>query len=227
MLDILLEDNHCLAVNKPAGLLAQGDETGEPSLVDLARDYLREKYSKPGNVFVGLVHRLDRPTSGVVLLARTSKGAERLSRQFREGTIRKVYLAVVEGVPEAESGEWSDRLWKEETRNVVHVVAEGDSRGQDARVSYRLVERHGSTSTIELLPATGRSHQLRVQLASRGLPIVGDRKYGARSTLIALDGRPRVALHARELSFQHPTRAEIVTVTSPLPADWPRPGSTS
>jgi 23S rRNA pseudouridine1911/1915/1917 synthase len=227
VLDILLEDNHCLAVNKPAGLLAQGDETGEPSLVDLARDYLKEKYAKPGNVFVGLVHRLDRPTSGVVLLARTSKGAERLSRQFREGTIRKVYLAVVEGLPEVESGEWADRLWKEETRNVVHVVAEGDTRGQDARVSYRLVERHGSTSTIELLPATGRSHQLRVQLASRGLPIVGDRKYGARSTLLALDGRPRVALHARELTFQHPTRAEIVTVTSPLPADWPTPGSPS
>jgi 23S rRNA pseudouridine1911/1915/1917 synthase len=219
MLDVLLEDNHCLAVNKPAGLLAQGDETGEPSLVDVARDYLREKYAKPGNVFVGLVHRLDRPTSGVVLLARTSKGAERLSRQFREGTVRKVYRAVVEGVPDAEAGEWEDQLLKDEARNVVQVVERG---GQQARLAYRVIERQGAFTTVELMPTTGRSHQLRVQLSSRGLPIVGDKKYGARSTLLALDGRPRVALHAFELTFNHPTRPEAITVTAPLPRDWPR-----
>jgi 23S rRNA pseudouridine1911/1915/1917 synthase len=219
MLDVLFEDNHCLAINKPAGLLAQGDETGEPSLVDVAREYLREKYAKPGNVFVGLVHRLDRPTSGVVLLARTSKGAERLSRQFREGTVRKVYRAVVEGVPDAEAGEWEDQLLKDETRNVVQVVERG---GQQARLSYRVIERQGAFSTVELVPTTGRSHQLRVQLASRGLPIVGDKKYGARSTLLALDGRPRVALHAFEVTFTHPTRPEAITINAPLPQDWPR-----
>jgi 23S rRNA pseudouridine1911/1915/1917 synthase len=219
MLDVLFEDNHCLAINKPAGLLAQGDETGESSLVDVAREYLREKYAKPGNVFVGLVHRLDRPTSGVVLLARTSKGAERLSRQFREGTVRKVYRAVVEGVPDAEAGEWEDQLLKDEARNVVQVVERG---GQQARLSYRVIERHGAFSTVELVPTTGRSHQLRVQLASRGLPIVGDKKYGARSTLLALDGRPRVALHAFEVTFTHPTRPEAITVTAPIPQDWPR-----
>jgi 23S rRNA pseudouridine1911/1915/1917 synthase len=200
MLDVLFEDNHCLAVNKPAGLLAQGDETGEPSLVDVAREYLREKYTKPGNVFVGLVHRLDRPTSG-------------------EGTVRKVYRAVVEGVPDAETGEWEDQLLKDEARNVVHVVESG---GQQAKVTYRVIERQGAFTTVELLPTTGRSHQLRVQLASRGLPIVGDRKYGARSTLLALDGRPRVALHAFELTFTHPTRPESITVTAPIPRDWPR-----
>ena len=156
MLDILLEDNHCLAINKPAGLLSQGDETGEPSAVDLARDYLRETYRKPGNVFVGLVHRLDRPTSGVVLLARTSKGADRLAKQFREGTVRKVYRAVVEGVPPQESGTWDDRLRKDEARNLVRVVGADDPHGQDARVSYRVVARHGSTTTVELLPETGR-----------------------------------------------------------------------
>jgi 23S rRNA pseudouridine1911/1915/1917 synthase len=219
MLDVLFEDNHCLAINKPAGLLAQGDETGESSLVDVAREYLREKYAKPGNVFVGLVHRLDRPTSGVVLLARTSKGAERLSRQFREGTVRKVYRAVVEGVPDAEAGEWEDQLLKDEARNVVQVVERG---GQQARLSYLVIERQGAFSTVELVPTTGRSHQLRVQLASRGLPIVGDKKYGARSTLLALDGRPRVALHAFEVTFTHPTRPEAITVTAPLPRDWPR-----
>src|SRR5436309_15999603 len=119
MLEILLEDNHCLAVNKPAGLLTQGDATGEPTLLDAARAYLKERYHKPGNVFVGLVHRLDRPTSGVVLLARTSKAAGRLSAQFRAGTIEKVYLAVVEGHCPEDSGEWTDALATDERRNVV------------------------------------------------------------------------------------------------------------
>jgi 23S rRNA pseudouridine1911/1915/1917 synthase len=221
MLDVLLEDNHCLAVNKPAGLLAQGDETGAPSLVDLARDYLKAKYAKPGNVFVGLVHRLDRPTSGVVLLARTSKGAERLSSQFREGTVRKVYRAVVEGSPADDAGEWTDQLAKDEARNVVSVVEAGDPEGRDAHVAFRVVERRGATTLLELIPTTGRGHQLRVQLASRGMPIVGDRKYGARSTLLARDGLPRVALHAFELTFRHPTRPESLTITAPIPTDWP------
>ena len=221
MLDVLHEDNHCLAVDKPAGLLAQGDESGERSLVDLARDYLKTKYAKPGNVFVGLVHRLDRPTSGVVLIARTSKGADRLSAQFREGTVRKVYRAVVEGSPAEESGEWADRLAKDETRNVVSVVEAGDPEGRDAHVAFRVVERRGASTVIELIPTTGRGHQLRVQLASRGMPIVGDRKYGARSTLLARDGRPRVALHAFELTFRHPTRPETITVSAPMPTDWP------
>lgn len=221
MLDVLYEDNHCLAVDKPAGLLAQGDETGEPSLVDLARDYLKEKYAKPGNVFVGLVHRLDRPTSGVVLLARTSKGADRLSGQFREGTVRKVYRAVVEGSPADDSGQWADRLAKDEARNVVSVVGPDAPGGRDAHVSFRVLERRGASTAIELIPTTGRGHQLRVQLASRGMPIVGDRKYGARSILLARDGRPRVALHAFDLAFRHPTRPETITVTAPMPPDWP------
>src|SRR3954471_3788402 len=125
MLDILYEDNHCLAVNKPAGLLAQGDATGDPTLVEEAARYLKTRYSKPGNVYVGLVHRLDRPTSGVVLLARTSKAAGRLAAQFREGTVKKVYRAIVEGTCPDESGTWTDTLWKDEGRNVVEVVAEG------------------------------------------------------------------------------------------------------
>ncbi len=221
MLDVLLEDNHCLAVNKPAGVLAQGDATGEPSLVDLARDYLKEKYAKPGNVFVGLVHRLDRPTSGAILLARTSKGAERLAKQFREGTVRKVYRAVVEGSPPDDAGQWVDRLAKDEARNVVRVVAPGDPEGREAQLAYRVLERHAATAIIELIPTTGRGHQLRVQLASRGMPIVGDRKYGSRSTLLAGDGKPRVALHALALTFRHPTRPEELTVTAPLPREWP------
>jgi 23S rRNA pseudouridine1911/1915/1917 synthase len=218
MLDVLYEDNHCLAVNKPAGLLSQGDATGEWSLVDLAGDYLRAKYAKPGNVYVGLVHRLDRPASGVVLLARTSKAAARLSAQFREGTVEKVYWAIVEGRCPTPEGEWSDLLRKDERRNVVEVVASG---GRDARLAFRVLDTGRGTAWLEVRPTTGRNHQIRVQLASRGLPIVGDRKYGARTTLRALDGKPRIALHARRLSVSHPTRGEVLGLTAPVPADWP------
>src|SRR5437868_1405942 len=139
MIPVLYEDNHCLALDKPAGLLAQGDATGEPTLLDEARAYLKEKYHKPGNVFVGLVHRLDRPTSGVVLLARTSKGASRLSEQFRAGTVEKVYWAVVEGQVPDEEGEWTDRLLKDEGRNVVEVVPAGETGGVEATLAYRVI----------------------------------------------------------------------------------------
>lgn len=221
MLDVLYEDNHCLAVNKPAGLLTQGDSTGEPTLIDAARAYLKVKYAKPGNVYVGLVHRLDRPTSGVVLLARTSKGASRLSEQFREGTVEKVYWAIVEGRCPSESGEWHDSLRKDESRNVVEVVRSGMPGSHDAALAFRVLEQGPNASWLEVRPVTGRSHQIRVQLASRGLPILGDRKYGARSVVNALDGHPRVALHARQLTFSHPTGRGAISVTAEVPADWP------
>jgi 23S rRNA pseudouridine1911/1915/1917 synthase len=221
MLHVLFEDNHCLAVDKPAGLLTQGDATGDPTLLDQARAYLKARYAKPGNVFVGLVHRLDRPTSGVILLARTSKAAARLSAQFREGTVEKTYLALVEGTCRDDQGEWADTLRKDASQNLVQVVPQNAPGGQAARLAYRVLERWARTTLLELRPATGRGHQLRVQLASRGLPIVGDRKYGAATTLIAADGRPRVALHAARLVFTHPTRGEAISVDASLPADWP------
>jgi 23S rRNA pseudouridine1911/1915/1917 synthase len=227
MIPILLEDNHCLAVDKPAGMLSQGDATGDRGVVDEARDYLKSTYAKPGNVYVGLVHRLDRPTSGVLLLARTSKAAARLSEQFRDGLVAKTYLAVVEGSPPEDSGEWTDWLIKDDRINVVSSVAQGTEGAQEARMSYKVRDRWRNRALLELRPTTGRGHQLRVQLASRALPIVGDRKYGARSTLLALDGQPRVALHAQELRFKHPTRPESLTVSAPLPADWPASGSTA
>lgn len=221
MIDILYEDNHCLVLDKPAGLLTQGDVTGEPTALEWARAYLKARYAKPGNVFVGLVHRLDRPTSGVLLLARTSKAAARLSEQFRAGTVEKIYWAVVEGGLDEDSGEWTDRLWKDERRNIVHVVDDEASEGRKARLAFRVIGRGPKWTTLELRPLTGRSHQIRIQLASRGLPIVGDRKYGAKSTLQALDGRTRVALHANRMSFTHPTRGEAISVIAPVPADWP------
>ncbi len=225
MVEILFEDNHCLAVNKPAGLLTQGDVTGEPTLLDWARASLKSRFAKPGNVFVGLVHRLDRPTSGVVLLARTSKAASRLSAQFREGTIEKVYRAIIDGTCLEDSGTWTDTLWKDEGRNVVQVVAEGTRGGRDASLSYRVLARRAGSTLIELRPSTGRGHQLRIQLASRGFPISGDRKYGATTTLMAVDRRPRIALHACRMTFTHPTRPEAISVDAPEPEDWPWPGT--
>lgn len=220
-LDVLLEDNHCLAVNKPAGLPSQADATGAASLVDLARSYLKAKYAKPGDVYLGLVHRLDRPTSGVVLLARTSKAAGRLSEQFRSGTIEKVYWAIVEGAPAEPEGEWIDRLEKLASQNVTRVLEGSALGGKEARARFRVVERLGGLTQLELRPGTGRGHQLRVQLASRGMPILGDIKYGGLGRLKALDGGSRIALHARGLGFIHPTRREAIWVEAPLPADWP------
>lgn len=218
--EILYEDNHCLVLNKPAGMLSQGDETGDPSLVSWTAEYWRVRYNKPGNVYVGLVHRLDRPTSGAVLLARTSKAAGRLADQFRSGAISKLYWAIVEGRPDQAEGEWVDWLAKDHRENRVRVVEEGEG-AKVARVAYRVLSTVGGTTKLALRPLTGRSHQLRVQLAERGLPIVGDRKYGAKRLLRALDGERRVALHARELEFTHPTRKEAISVVAPVQEDWP------
>ena len=220
-LDVLFEDNHCLAINKPAGLPSQRDETDSESLVDQVTLYLKERYGKPGNVYVGLLHRLDRPTSGVVLIARTSKAAARLSAQFREGTISKVYWAIVDGEPSENEGEWVDRVQKDRRINQSRIVAEWDSEGKEARVAFRVLERWVGATKLELRPRTGRSHQLRVQLAWRGFPITGDTKYGATSRIMALDGRSRIALHSQQLTFNHPTLKEAIVVEAPVPADWP------
>lgn len=228
MIEILHEDNHCLVVNKPAGLLVQGDASGDVSLLDLARQDLKVRYQKPGNVFVGLVHRLDRPVSGVVLLAKTSKAAARLSEQFRRGEVEKIYWALVEGRCAEAEGEWADVLRKDPARNVVRVVGQDEAGGKAARLAFRVLGRPSGRTLLELRPLTGRSHQIRVQLASRGLPIVGDGKYGARTVLRATDGGGRIALHARSLTFTHPTSRAAITAVAPVPADWPgdgRPGS--
>ena len=222
MIPILHQDNHCLVLNKPAGLLSQGDSSGDPSVVDLVADYLRVTFNKPGNVFVGLVHRLDRPTSGAILVARTSKAATRLADQFRRGDVRKTYRAVVEGlVRVGESGEMVDWLRKDEATNTVRTVPPHTPGAQEARLAFQVIHRYLDRATVELTPRTGRAHQIRVQLASRGLPIVGDRKYGARSRLDASDGRPRIALHAERIEFTHPTKPERLAIAAPLPDDWP------
>jgi len=211
---VLFEDNHCLALEKPAGLLTMGDQTGDPTLVDVAREYLRVKYQKPGNVFVGVVHRLDRPVSGVVLFARTTKGASRLSEQFRVHSIEKTYLAVVEGTVPLKRGELRDVLVKNHQTNVVNVAHRGEA-GQECVLSYERLDRFGRFTLVEIRPLTGRSHQIRVQLSHQGWPIVGDRKYGSQTHVNGF-----IALHASSLTFGHPTTREPVTVCAPQPDIW-------
>jgi 23S rRNA pseudouridine1911/1915/1917 synthase len=213
-LPVVYEDNHCLAVLKPAGLLTAGDRTGDVSLVDQVRDYLRAKYNKPGNVFVGVVHRLDRPVAGVVLFARTSKAAARLAEQFRAGRVEKVYQALVEGRVATREGLLVDRLVKNHKTNVVRRSSAEDPRARESRLSFRRLKSEHSTTLLEIRPTTGRSHQIRVQLAAAGHPIVGDRKYGSKHPF-----EQGIALRAVRLTFEHPTTKLPITVEAA--ADWP------
>lgn len=205
---ILYEDNHLLALFKPAGTLTMGDQTGDVTMVDQARDYLRQKYNKPGNVFVGVVHRLDRPVSGVLLFARTSKAAARLSDQFRRGAVKKTYTATVEGRLEENAATLTDWLWKDKNTNRVERVPEGTPGGQKSELKYRVLSREREQTVLEIQPVTGRSHQIRVQLAGRGVPIVGDVKYGSRQRLGG-----RIRLQARSLEFDHPTTKERLVIS--------------
>ncbi len=214
-LEVLFEDNHCLALNKPAGMLVQGDRTGDPTLADAAGSYLRQRYGKPGRVFVGVVHRLDRPVSGVVLLARTSKAASRLAEQFRRGSVGKRYLALVEQAPQPPSGTLVHHLAKDEATNRTRVVGARHAGARLARLRYRVVTQHPGGALLEVEPETGRSHQIRVQLAACGAIIVGDVRYGSRRRLGNM-----LALHASQLEFEHPTREERLRVEAPLPASW-------
>ena len=193
-----------------------GDQTGDETLLDMAKSYLREKYNKPGNVFLGVVHRLDRPVSGVALYARTSKAASRLAEQFRQGTVKKVYNAWVKGTPPEGSHELVDWLLKNPETNVSRVVREGTSGAKQATLQFRTVLRRAGRTLLEIHPKTGRSHQIRVQLSSRGWPILGDLKYGGPA------GRnPRaIALHVRSLTFQHPTLKTEIEIAQELPREW-------
>jgi 23S rRNA pseudouridine1911/1915/1917 synthase len=213
-LHVLYEDNHCIAVVKPAGLLTIGDRTGDLSLVDLVRDDLRNRYQKPGNVFVGVVHRLDRPVAGVVLFARTSKAAARLSEQFRSGRVRKVYQALVEGRVATADGTLVDRLVKDREKNVVRRVSKAVPQSRESSLTFRRLRTLPGLTLLEIEPKTGRSHQIRIQLAAAGHPIMGDRKYGSRQSF-----PEGIALRAVRLTFEHPVRKIPITVEAV--AHWP------
>jgi 23S rRNA pseudouridine1911/1915/1917 synthase len=215
-MNVLYDDNHCLAVAKLAGQLTMGDATGDETLLDVAKRYVKEKYGKPGEVFLGVVHRLDRPVSGVVLFARTSKAAARLSEQFRERTVEKVYWAVVSGTALPTEGELRHTLRKDAARNVVEVDDDATDDGRECVLQFRRLGQSGALAWLEVRPVTGRSHQIRAQLSAAGWPIVGDRKYGSTVTFT----RGTIALHARSLTFNHPVRLEAVTVECVPPTSW-------
>ncbi len=214
-LDILYEDNHCIAVAKPSGCVSTHFDGTEETLDRAVKQYLKEKYCKPGNVFLGIVQRLDRPVSGVLLFARTTKGASRLARQFREGTVEKIYWAVVDGEAGPTAGTLEDWLRKDKETRRVEVVEPREKGARQALLHYQRRAIHGGLTLLELRPQTGRTHQLRVQLAHHGQPIYGDAKYGSLHTFDRA-----IALHARALTFLHPIRYEPLTVTAEVPREW-------
>ncbi len=222
---VLYEDNHIIAVQKPVGVLTQGDSTGKESLMDMVKEYLKEKYHKPGNVFLGLVHRLDKPVSGIVLFAKTSKGASRLSEQFRNRTIEKTYHAVVVGKPKEDGGVMKSNI------NKISFFAEGFSDKTDqellaeikkatktrsAELEYRVVKSNEKYSLLKVMPRTGRFHQIRVQMADLGCPILGDDKYGASRW----EKKDEIALCATDISFKMATEDKIIDLHIPLPEEW-------
>jgi len=214
-LDVLYEDNHLLAVAKPAGLATMGTPGGTPSLIEVARQYVRLKYAKPGNVYLGVMSRLDAPVTGVVLLARTSKAASRLTEQFRSHTVEKVYWAVVEGRMTPASGDCDDWLRHDDRHRRVRIAGPDQPGAKRALLRYLLLRPAGGDSLLEVEPVTGRKHQIRIQLARRGHPILGDRKYGSRRRWPS-----GIALHAKRLVVVHPVGGEPVAIEAPLPPSW-------
>jgi 23S rRNA pseudouridine1911/1915/1917 synthase len=223
MLDVLYEDNHLLAVSKPAMLPTMGVAEGRPSLLAAAKEYIRRKYAKRGEVYLGIVSRLDAPVTGVVLLARTSKAAGRLTKLFRERDVDKSYLALVEGRVEPASGRLVHFLRKDERHRRMHVTGEDTPGAQRAELSYRVLNKDKEAARqgdkeitlLEIQLITGRKHQIRVQLAKAGWPVVGDRKYGSSQPFPA-----GIALHARRLVFEHPVRKTRLAIEAPLPSAW-------
>lgn len=216
-LKVLYEDNHLLAVEKPPGLPTMGAAAGVPTLLERAKEYIARKHNKPGNVYLGVVSRLDAPVTGVVLIARTSKAAARLSAAFRERRVEKSYLAAVEGVPDQPRATLTHYLRKDERHRKVHATTPEAPDAQRAELGYEMLKEGPLGGLLLVKPVTGRKHQIRVQLAKIGCPIVGDRKYGATNEL-----REGIALHAWRLGIVHPVRREPLELQSDPPASWRR-----
>ena len=209
MIKVLYEDNHLIAVFKPAGVLVQGDDTGDKCLMDDVKEYLKEKYNKPGQVFLGLVHRLDRPVSGVVLFAKTSKGASRVSEQIRNHEVHKTYQTLVEGKLTKEKGTLINWLKKDEQKNKVAVFDNETANSLYAELDYKVLKTDGKNSLLEIDLKTGRPHQIRSQLSHIGHPIVGDLKYGAKTA----NSDKSISLCSTSFIFQTATGGEIKTAT--------------
>lgn len=212
-ISVLYVDNHMLVVSKPPGMLAQGDQTGDASVLSLGKTYVKAAFDKPGNVYLGLVHRLDRPSSGLMVLARTSKAMRRLSEQFRERRVEKRYVALVEGDLTGK-GVWEDYLVRNQRR--MCVAASKTAEAKRAILRWTAVAHHGRLTLVSIQLLTGRRHQIRCQFAHHGTPILGDVRYGASSPL---DGR-NIALHAWQLIVQHPVEQQPMTFEDPIPPVW-------
>jgi 23S rRNA pseudouridine1911/1915/1917 synthase len=213
MLEVLYEDNHLIAINKKAGDIVQGDKTGDTPLSDFVKAYIKKKYKKPGEVFLGTIHRLDRPTSGIVLYARTSKALSRMNEQFRNKEIQKAYWAVVENAPPNTSGTLESYLQKNQKKNKSYVTK--NDVGKHAILEYKLLKKLDNFYHLEIKPKTGRHHQIRVQLANIGCKIKGDLKYGARRS----NKDASIHLLAQKLEFIHPVKKEAISITAPAPKD--------
>ena len=214
-LAVLYEDNHLLVVNKPALLPTMGVAAGRQSLLSVAKDYIRVKYSKPGNVYLGVVSRLDAPVTGIVAIARTSKAAGRSSAAFRERQVEKTYWAVVEDIPDVPAATLEHYLRKDERHRRVHTTHADCPDAQLARLHYEVRNSHSNISLLEIQLETGRKHQIRVQLAKIGCPLLGDRKYGSRTTFPL-----GIALHARSLQFKHPITQQSMRLEAAVPGYW-------
>ena len=212
-LEVLFEDNHLLIVNKRSGDIVQGDKTGDKPLSDVAKEYIKEKYNKPGEVYLGVVHRLDRPTSGIIVFARTSKALERLNKMLRERTISKTYWAVVKNTPLKEKDSLIHFLKKNPKNNKSTVFTKETDASKKAILHYSVIKKLDNYSLLEIDLETGRHHQIRAQLAYIGSPIKGDLKYGASRS--NKDGS--IHLHARKISFTHPVSKENISFLAPIP----------
>ena len=214
---VLYEDNHIIAVNKTCSEIVQGDKTGDTPLSEMVKAYIKEKYNKPGEVFIGVTHRLDRPTSGVVLFARTSKALTRLNEMFKSHEqIKKTYWAIVQGFPKQPEARLENWLTRNEKLNKSFIAKPGTKDAKQAILSYKTLAKGDHYTLLEVELETGRHHQIRCQLAAIGCPVKGDLKYGAKRS--NPDGG--ISLHARQISFIHPVKKEPVTITAPVPKDF-------
>ena len=210
MINIIYEDNHLLVVEKPINVPVQADKSGDEDLLTMLKKYLKEKYNKPGDVYLGLVHRLDRPVGGVMVFAKTSKAASRLSKQVQKHEFKKIYMAVIEGKV-SDSGTFKDKLKKDEKTNITRVSEDG----KEAELSYNLIGFVNNLSLVRISLKTGRSHQIRVQFSSRKIPLYGDQKYNPKAV------KDQIALFASKLEFKHPVTKEIMSFELPLPERYP------
>jgi len=213
MIEVLYEDNHLIAVNKKSGDIVQGDKTGDTPLSDFVKEYIKKKYNKPGEVFLGTIHRLDRPTSGIVLYARTSKALSRMNEQFRNKEVQKTYWAVVDNLPTNNFGTLEHYLQKNQKQNKSYVTK--NKSGKHAVLDYKLLKKLDNFYLLEIKPQTGRHHQIRVQLANMGCIIKGDLKYGAKRS----NKDASIHLLAQKLEFIHPVKKENITIIAPAPKD--------